>query len=61
MPAFMKMRLSNGNPSAAQLANYNSKNILETPRVIAAPSSLKTAMISRIHNIKPGCGGCGRH
>jgi hypothetical protein len=59
MPAFMKMRLSNGNPTPAQLANHSQK-LAEAPRVIT-PSSLKSAMISRIHTLKPGCGGCGRH
>ena len=59
MPAFMKMRLSNGNPTPAQLANY-SQNPAILPGV-TAPSSLKSAMISRIHSLKPGCGGCGRH
>ena len=59
MPAFMKMRLSNGNPTPAQLASY-SQQIAAAPRV-TAPSSLNSAMISRIHSLKPGCGGCGRH
>ena len=59
MPAFMKMRLSNGNPTPAQLADY-SKKITAAPRV-TTPSSLTSAMISRIHTLKPGCGGCGRH
>jgi hypothetical protein len=59
MPAVMKMRLSNGNPTPAQLANYTQK-MAEAPRV-TTPSSLTSAMISRIHTLKPGCGGCGRH
>ena len=59
MPAVMKMRLSNGNPTPAQLANYSQK-MAESTRVMA-PSSLTSAMISRIHTLKPGCGGCGRH
>ena len=59
MPAFMKMRLSNGNPTPAQLADYSQKTAA-APRV-TTPSSLTSAMISRIHTLKPGCGGCGRH
>jgi hypothetical protein len=55
----IQMRLSNGNPSASQIASFNSKNVLPSP--LSIPSSLKSSMISRIHNVKPGCGGCGRH
>ena len=59
MPAFMKMRLSNGNPSPLQIANYSQK--IATAPIVTAPSSLHSSMISRIHSLKPGCGGCGRH
>jgi hypothetical protein len=55
----MKMRLSNGNPTPAQIANYSQK--LATPERVTPPGSLSSAMISRIHALKPGCGGCGRH
>ena len=48
MPAFMKMRLSNGNPSPSQIANYSQK--LATTPPVTTPSSLKSAMISRIHS-----------
>jgi len=59
MPAVMKMRLSNGNPTPAQLANYSQKMAAAT--IVNIPSSLTSGMISRIHSLKPGCGGCGRH
>jgi hypothetical protein len=59
MPLKIQMRLSNGNPTPSQIANFNSKNVLPTP--LSIPTSLKSSMISRIHNVKPGCGGCGRH
>jgi hypothetical protein len=26
-----------------------------------APSSLNAPFIARIHNVRPGCGSCGRH
>jgi hypothetical protein len=55
----MKMRLSNGNPSPAQIANYSQK--LATQPIVNTPRSLNGSMISRIHALKPGCGGCGRH
>jgi len=56
MPALIKMRITNGN-------NYN---IPKPPNVstqnnIKPPTTLKSNMIGRIHNIQPGCGGCGRH
>jgi len=55
MPAKMKMTLLNG--------NLNASYVQSPPAVKTAniPSSLKSSMISRIQNLKPGCGGCGRH
>jgi hypothetical protein len=26
-----------------------------------APSSLQAPMLKRVHNVRPGCGSCGRH
>jgi hypothetical protein len=60
MPKKMFMQISNGNASSAQLANFNSKNALVKAASLTAPTSLNSSMISRIHNIKGGCGGCGR-
>jgi hypothetical protein len=55
MPAKIKMTLFNG--------NLNASYVQAPPAVKAVniPSSLKSSMLSRIHNVKPGCGGCGRH
>ena len=44
----------------SQIANFNHKNTLLTSAAVNAPTSLNSSMISRIHNVKPGCGGCGR-
>lgn len=59
MPAKMNMVISNGNILPSQLrsltASYNLAN--NTPK---APSALNASIISRIHNVKPGCGSCGR-
>jgi len=61
MPApKMFMQISNGNASSAQLANFNARTALVKAAASTAPSSLNSSMISRIHNIKGGCGGCGR-
>jgi len=26
-----------------------------------APTALNSPMISRVHNVRPGCGSCGKH
>lgn len=57
MPAVIKMRISNGNSSAYQRPINNPVSAPVKP----PPSTLKSSMIGRIHDIKPGCGGCGRH
>jgi hypothetical protein len=62
MPASIKMSLSNGNPTRTQLAvlsyNANLAAIPKAPAVKNAP--LSAPMVGRIHNVKPGCGSCGR-
>ena len=60
----MKMSLSNGNPTIAQIAafrGYNS-NISPVPKSTQAKANvpLNSGMINRIHTTKPGCGSCGR-
>ena len=57
MPAKLNMYISNGNPSPAQIRAYVAAAAVPLPQ---APSTLNASMIKRIHNIKPGCGGCGR-
>ena len=64
MPAVIKMRLSNGNPTFQQIAAYSKANLAPVPQNL--PTNKNTAlnsssMITRIHNVKPGCGSCGRH
>ena len=58
MPARLKMTLFNGNMSASYIASAQSQQVIKAVNI---PSSLKSGMLSRIHNVKPGCGGCGRH
>lgn len=58
MPSKIKMTLFNGNLNASYIATIQSQPAVKTASI---PSSLKNSMISRIHNVKPGCGGCGRH
>lgn len=62
MPASIKMSLSNGNPTRTQLAvlSYNA-NLAPIPKSSAQLNAPLTApMVKRIHNVKPGCGSCGR-
>jgi hypothetical protein len=62
MPASIKMSLSNGNPTNAQLAilSYTS-NLASLPKSSAQLNApLSAPMVKRIHNVKPGCGSCGR-
>ena len=60
MPAIIKMCLSNGNPTTAQIAALTySTNLASIPKT-NQNSPLNTAMIGRIHHTKPGCGSCGR-
>lgn len=64
----MNMVISNGNFNPQVQRQINTANLASSsgPRapVVAtksAPSALNAAIISRIHNVRPGCGSCGRH
>ena len=62
MPATIKMSLSNGNPTRTQLAilSYGA-NLAAIPKTAATVNApLSAPMVGRIHNVKPGCGSCGR-
>lgn len=63
MPAKMSMFLSNGRPSANQIRAFTANNasLATAPKKVNAPTILNAPMISRIHNVQPGCGSCGRH
>jgi hypothetical protein len=57
----INMVISNNNNSipsqVRQMRAINDANIAVAKK---APTSLTSPIISRIHNVKPGCGGCGR-
>ena len=61
MPAIIRMSLSNGNPTQAQIKalTYSASiaSISKTPQNIPLSSG---GMIQRIHTVKPGCGSCGK-
>jgi hypothetical protein len=65
MPATIKMSLSNGNPTSAQIAAFRGySNMSPVPVTkstqVTANGPLNAGMIHRIHTTKPGCGSCGR-
>jgi hypothetical protein len=63
MPAKINMVISNGNPSPAMIKQMNHTILGTTPHMASpkAPSAMNAPMLARIHNVRPGCGSCGRH
>ena len=59
MPATIKMQIGNSY-NVPKVINPNVNPNVINPNTNSI-SALKGGMISRIHTIKPGCGGCGRH
>uniref|UniRef100_A0A6C0LJJ0 Uncharacterized protein n=1 Tax=viral metagenome TaxID=1070528 RepID=A0A6C0LJJ0_9ZZZZ len=61
MPGRMRMVIHNGNPSTSQILNMEKASaLLQKSAKAKAPRALNSSMINRIHNLKPGCGGCGK-
>jgi hypothetical protein len=56
MPAKINMFISNGNVFPPPMSPQQPQQITKPKPNIP----LNSGMISRIHNIKPGCGSCGR-
>jgi hypothetical protein len=57
MPQRFNLQIISGNqipPMVRQPTNAASAQVKRQP------SSLTSPIISRIHNMQPGCGGCGR-
>jgi hypothetical protein len=63
MPKKINMFLSNSNHLSVNLKQININDLPSNPSMSApkAPVSLNTSIIARIHNVRPGCGSCGRH
>ena len=59
MPQKINMFITNSSfvPNSVKLP-INVSNLAVTPAPKSAP--LNSSMITRIHNVKPGCGSCGR-
>jgi len=63
MPAKINMFLSNGNHIQPVNRQTNSASLGVAPSMSSpkAPSSLNAPILARVHNVRPGCGSCGRH
>ena len=58
------MFISNGNPQpTVQRHIVNTASLGASPSMAApkAPSSLNAPILARVHNVRPGCGSCGKH
>jgi hypothetical protein len=60
MPAKMMMTLSNGNLTHKQVASYTAFMKTKEASKPKPNGSLTASMIGRIHDVKPGCGSCGK-
>jgi hypothetical protein len=58
MPAKIFMKLNNGNYTQKQLATFQA-NMAPTPKPKSG-GALNSSIIGRIHNVRPGCGSCGK-
>lgn len=63
MPQKINMFISNGNfqPNIQRQINTASLGISTTSVQPKAPTALNAPFIARVHNVRPGCGSCGRH
>jgi hypothetical protein len=58
MPAKIFMKLNNGNYTQKQLETFQA-SLASTPKPKSG-GALNTSIINRIHNVRPGCGSCGK-
>lgn len=59
MPAKVVMSLNNGNYSPAQIFALTAQLAPVPPRKPMA-LNMKSSIVTRIHNVRPGCGSCGK-
>jgi len=63
MPAKLNMFLSNGNripTSSIQSPNTSGFGIATPKPTVKPQSTLNAPMITRVQNVRTGCGSCGR-
>jgi len=56
----IKMCFDNPQYNQARQYYYIQQQIIQNQQASKRYTTLKTPMIDRIHNLKPGCGGCGK-
>lgn len=56
----MGLQIISGNQISPMLLQTMNGSSLANAPAKRPPSSLKSGIITRIHNMQPGCGGCGR-
>lgn len=61
MPAKINMFLSNGNHAMMLARTANTASLSVAPTPTPAPTALNAPILQRVHNVRPGCGSCGRH
>ena len=59
MPAKVTMSLNNGNYTAAQIRVLTA-NLAPTPVKKPMALNMHSSIVTRIHNVRPGCGSCGK-
>ena len=65
MPRKINMIISNGNNFFPQIPQPQQVRPQPQPQQVRPPEKkpdipLNSSMITRIHNVRPGCGSCGR-
>ena len=60
MPRKINMIISNGNNFFQQIQQQQVISSENKVNVIKPNVPLNSGMITRIHNVRPGCGSCGR-
>jgi hypothetical protein len=61
MPQRINMVISNNNIST-QIQQIQRQMMIQQSRTLpTASNALNAPIIARIHNVKAGCGSCGRH
>ncbi len=62
MPQKIKMILTNSNQPRVNLIQMNTSSLSSSPSMSSskAPTALNSPILARVHNVRPGCGSCGR-
>jgi hypothetical protein len=64
MPQKITMNITNLNtPTVFQKHIYHTASLAGSPSIAApkAPTALNAPILARIHNVRAGCGSCGKH